>query len=61
MDESGDWQHDPICLLHDLDSLMNKKRYVESYLFNLTNKINNNQNNENILSMALSQVDNKNI
>ena len=44
-----------------LDSLMNKKRYVESYLFNLTNKINNNQNNENILSMALSQVDNKNI
>jgi hypothetical protein len=40
---------------------MNKKRYVESYLFNLTNKINNNQNNENILSMALSQVDNKNI
>ena len=44
-----------------LDSLMNKKRYVESYLLNLTNKINNNQNNENILSMALSQVDNKNI
>ena len=44
-----------------LDSLMNKKRYIESYLFNLTNKINNNQNNENILSMALSQVDNKNI
>ena len=38
-----------------LESLMNKKRYIESYLFNLTNKINTNQNNENILSMALKQ------
>ena len=26
MDESGDWQHDPVCLLHDLDSLMNKNK-----------------------------------
>ena len=38
-----------------LDTLMNKKRYVESYLFNLTSKVNN-QNNENILSMALGQL-----
>ena len=38
-----------------LESLLNKKRYVESYLFNITNKVNTNQNNENILSMALKQ------
>ena len=38
-----------------LDSLMNKKRYVESYLFNMTSKVNN-QNNENILSMAIGQI-----
>ena len=44
-----------------LDSLMNKKRYVESYLFNLTNNINTNQNNENILSMAIGQVTQNNI
>ena len=44
-----------------LESLMNKKRYVESYLFNLTNKVNTNQNNENILSMALGQVSKQNI
>ena len=25
-DESGDWQHDPVCLLNDLDSLMNKNK-----------------------------------
>ena len=40
-----------------LDSLMNKKRYVESYLFNMTSKVNN-QNNENILSMAIGQIAN---
>lgn len=38
-----------------LDSLMNKKRYVESYLFNITSKVNN-QNNDNILSMAIGQI-----
>ena len=38
-----------------LDSLMNKKRYVESYLFNMTSRVNN-QNNDNILSMALGQI-----
>ena len=38
-----------------LDSLMNKKRYVESYLFNMTSRVNN-QNNENILSMAIGQI-----
>ena len=43
-----------------LDALMNKKRYIESYLFNLTNKVNNTQNNENILSMALGQVSSQN-
>ena len=37
-----------------LDSLLNRKRYVENYLFNLANKVNN-QNNDNILSMALGQ------
>ena len=41
-----------------LDSLMNKKRYVESYLFNVTSKVNN-QNNDNILSMALGQITSK--
>lgn len=25
IDDSGNWQHDPVCLLHDLDSLMNKQ------------------------------------
>jgi hypothetical protein len=40
-----------------LDSLMNKKRYVESYLFNMTSKVNN-QNNDNILSMAIGQIAN---
>ena len=44
-----------------LDSLMNKKRYVESYLFNLTNNVNSSQNNENILSMAIGQVSQNNI
>ena len=44
-----------------LDSLMNKNRYVESYLFNLTNNVNSNQNNENILSMAIGQVSQNNI
>ena len=43
-----------------LDSLMNKKRYIESYLFNLTNNVNNNQNNENILSMAINQLSQNN-
>ena len=43
-----------------LDTLMNKKRYIESYLFNLTNKVNSSQNNENILSMALGQVTSQN-
>ena len=43
-----------------LDTLMSKKRYIESYLFNLTNKVNNTQNNENILSMALGQVTSQN-
>ncbi len=38
-----------------LDSLMNKKRYVESYLFNVTSRVNN-QNNDNILSMAIGQI-----
>ena len=38
-----------------LDSLMGKKRYVESYLFNSSNRVNN-QNNDNILSMALGQL-----
>ena len=38
-----------------LDSLMGKKRYVESFLFNSSNKVNN-QNNDNILSMALGQL-----
>ena len=38
-----------------LDTLMNKKRYIESYLFNTTSKVNN-QNNDNILSMALGQI-----
>ena len=41
-----------------LDSLMNKKRYVDSYLFNITSKVNN-QNNENILSMAIGQITGK--
>ena len=39
-----------------LDSLMSKKRYFESYLFNLTNQVNKSQNNENILSMAIEQA-----
>ena len=43
-----------------LDALMNKKRYIESYLFNLTNKVNNTQNNENILSMGIGQVSSQN-
>ena len=38
-----------------LDSLMNKKRYVESYLVNVTSRVNN-QNNDNILSMAIGQI-----
>ena len=38
-----------------LESLVNKKRYVESYLFNMTSRVNN-QNNDNILSMALAQI-----
>ena len=38
-----------------LDTLMNKKRYIESYLFNTTSKVNN-QNNDNILSMAIGQI-----
>ena len=41
-----------------LDSLMNKKRYVDSYLFNITSKVNN-QNNDNILSMAIGQITGK--
>lgn len=38
-----------------LDSLMNKKRYIESYLFNVTSRVNN-QNNDNILSMAVREL-----
>jgi hypothetical protein len=30
-DESGDWQHDPVCLLNDLDSLMNKHKQYNEY------------------------------
>ena len=38
-----------------LNSLMNTKRYVESYLFNMTSRINN-QDNGHILSMAIDQM-----
>ena len=31
MDDSGDWQHDPVCLLNDLDSLMNKHKQYNEY------------------------------
>ena len=31
MDDSGDWQHDPVCLLKDLDSLMNKHKQYNEY------------------------------
>ena len=30
-DESGNWTHDPVCLMNDLDSLMNKHKNYNEY------------------------------